>query len=64
MFSFETKVNHVFLESIRVKLGFVGKLMVDNMGRSEGLCLFFMVDLLSYIRFHIKVKIKSHGSMV
>ncbi|KAL5842737.1 hypothetical protein ACOSQ3_013340 [Xanthoceras sorbifolium] len=63
MFLVETKVDNCVMERIRVKLGFVGKLVVNSEGRSGGLCLFWskntVVDLLSFSRFHIDVKISS-----
>ncbi|KAK3205397.1 hypothetical protein Dsin_019443 [Dipteronia sinensis] len=61
MFFIETKCDHKKLEYLRVKLGFIGKLVVNNVGRSEGLCLFLyanvIVDLLSFSPAHIDVSI-------
>ena len=41
MFLLETKCQHVNLEHWRVKLGFQGKLVVNNVGVAGGLCFFF-----------------------
>ncbi|KAK3211754.1 hypothetical protein Dsin_016460 [Dipteronia sinensis] len=50
------------LEYLRVKLGFTGKLVVNSVGRSGGLCLFWstnvIVDLLSFSPAHIDVSIR------
>ena len=68
MFLIETKVKHSVLESVKIKLSFAGKLVVDCVGRSGGLCLLWTnnikVDLYSYTRFHIDVKMVSCGSVV
>ncbi|KAK3211645.1 hypothetical protein Dsin_016351 [Dipteronia sinensis] len=52
----------------RLKLGFVGKLVVDCKGRSGGLCMFWsdkiVVDLLSYSIAHIDVKVKDDRDKV
>ncbi|KAK3230421.1 hypothetical protein Dsin_002302 [Dipteronia sinensis] len=68
MFLVEMKVTHSVLETMRVKLGFFGKLVVDCVGRSGGLCLFWTnflkVDLLSFSRFHIDVQVNSHGGKI
>ncbi|KAK2647505.1 hypothetical protein Ddye_014994 [Dipteronia dyeriana] len=65
MFLMETKVNHVVMENIRVKLGYAGKFVVDVVGRKGGLCLFWSdnldVSLLSYSLFHIDVRVVSHN---
>ncbi|KAL5760811.1 hypothetical protein ACOSQ2_019649 [Xanthoceras sorbifolium] len=49
------------MERIHIKLGFSGKLVVDCIGRSGGLCLFWVdsinVDLLSFSAFYIDVKV-------
>ncbi|KAK3188277.1 hypothetical protein Dsin_027838 [Dipteronia sinensis] len=54
------------MERIRMKFGYSEKLVVELVGRSGGLCLFWseriIVDLLSYSRFHIDVKVESHVS--
>ncbi|XP_062114029.1 uncharacterized protein LOC133825047 [Humulus lupulus] len=67
VFLSETLCTHSFLEIVRVKLGFVGKLVVDKVGRSGGLCLFWVagvdVDLLEFSRFHIDVLISSHDGL-
>lgn len=64
IFLMETKANNVLMERIRVQLGFVGKLVVNCVGRSGGLCLFWAdsvdVSLLSYSLFHIDVQIVTH----
>ncbi|KAK3219319.1 hypothetical protein Dsin_013289 [Dipteronia sinensis] len=65
VFILETKSNNVRLERLLVKAGLDGKLVVDAVGRSDGLCLFWknsiVVDLLSYSRFHIDVRIQSYA---
>ncbi|KAK3212451.1 hypothetical protein Dsin_017157 [Dipteronia sinensis] len=64
VFLMETKGGVSLMESLRIKLGFVGKLVVNAVGRSGGLCLFWSgkvhVKLLSFLRFHIDVKVLSH----
>ena len=56
------------MESLHVKLGFTGKLVVESVGKSGGLCLFWsggiLVDLLRFSRYHIDVKVLSHVSLV
>ncbi|KAK3189419.1 hypothetical protein Dsin_028980 [Dipteronia sinensis] len=68
IFLMETKAEHSLLELYRVRLGFTGKLVVDKVGRSGGLCMFWSdkvcVTLILYSRFHIDVQIGSHGSHV
>ncbi|KAK2647288.1 hypothetical protein Ddye_014777 [Dipteronia dyeriana] len=63
IFLMETKSNHIQMETIRVKLGFVGKLVVDYVGNNGGLCLLWTdkvnVSLLSFSRFHIDVRVSS-----
>ncbi|TXG69190.1 hypothetical protein EZV62_004125 [Acer yangbiense] len=48
---------HKAMESVRIKLGFDAKLVVDRKGHSGGLCLLWKAEidvaLLSYSRFHI-----------
>ncbi|KAK0608824.1 hypothetical protein LWI29_036579 [Acer saccharum] len=60
--------NNVLTEDFRVKLGFVGKLVVNCNGRSGGLCLFWLdvvdVNLLSYSLFHIDVQVIAQWSLV
>ncbi|KAK2662223.1 hypothetical protein Ddye_000797 [Dipteronia dyeriana] len=55
------------METIRVKLGFAGKLVVDYDGRSGGICLLWTdsvdVSLLSYSISHIDVQLSSHLSV-
>ena len=45
------------MESVKVKLGFSSKLVVDSVGNSGGLCLLWSdsidVSLLSFSQFHI-----------
>ncbi|KAK2648729.1 hypothetical protein Ddye_016218 [Dipteronia dyeriana] len=41
LFFMETKTDHVFLEDIRVRLGFDGKLVMDATGICGGLCFFW-----------------------
>ncbi|KAK2652482.1 hypothetical protein Ddye_012359 [Dipteronia dyeriana] len=57
----ETKSNHVRLEWIRVKLGYIGKLVVDSVGMKGGLCLFWDdsidVNMISYSKFHIDAQV-------
>ncbi|KAF4399092.1 hypothetical protein G4B88_023686 [Cannabis sativa] len=52
---------------MRVRLGFVGKLVVEKIGRSGGLCLFWSsnvtVVLKGYSRNHIDVMVCSHGDL-
>ncbi|KAK3212238.1 hypothetical protein Dsin_016944 [Dipteronia sinensis] len=52
IFIMETKSDNVRMEAIRVKLGFVGKTVVDCNGRSGGICLLWSdlmdVSLISY----------------
>ncbi|KAK2649226.1 hypothetical protein Ddye_016715 [Dipteronia dyeriana] len=61
IFLIETKPNHIQMEAIRVKLRFVGKLVVNCEGNSGGLCLLWTntvnVSLLSFSRFHIDVRV-------
>jgi hypothetical protein len=63
LFLIETKTDHIFLERVRVGLGFAGKLVVDSIGRSGGLCLFWMesmdIGLISFSNFHIDVQVAS-----
>ncbi|XP_062089673.1 uncharacterized protein LOC133796210 [Humulus lupulus] len=55
------------LELIRIRLGFIGKLVVDRVGRSGGLCLFWTgkidVNLIEYSRNYIDVSVTSHDSV-
>ena len=50
-----------------MKLGFGAKFVVDRVGNSGGLCLFWKegidVSLLSYSRFHIDTIVESHNDM-
>ncbi|KAK3222346.1 hypothetical protein Dsin_009371 [Dipteronia sinensis] len=51
--------------ALRLKLGFTSKLVFDSVGRSGGLSLLWsdsvVVDLLSYSKFHIDVKVTSRN---
>ncbi|KAK3188546.1 hypothetical protein Dsin_028107 [Dipteronia sinensis] len=62
MFLMETRCKQAKLETWRSKLGFDGKLVVDSVGNSGGLCLFWSnaveVDLLSYSSGHIDVRVR------
>ena len=61
LFLMETKDSNARMEVLRVKLGFVGKLVVDCCGKSGGLYLFWaasiQVDLLSLSVAHIDVRV-------
>ena len=63
LFLMETKSNNVRMEFLRVKLGFVGKLVVNCSWRSGGLCMLWsakvQVILLSYSVDHIDVRVDS-----
>ncbi|KAK2657710.1 hypothetical protein Ddye_010762 [Dipteronia dyeriana] len=63
MFLMETNVNRARMEALRVKLDFVGKLVVNCFGKSGGLCLFWsaniQVVLSSYSLAHIDVRLVS-----
>ncbi|KAK2664364.1 hypothetical protein Ddye_002938 [Dipteronia dyeriana] len=68
MFLIETRCDHVKLENWRIKLGFACKLVVDSVGKSGGLCLFWSsdlhVELLTYSQAHMDVRIwhnKNHS---
>ncbi|KAL5779494.1 hypothetical protein ACOSQ2_010231 [Xanthoceras sorbifolium] len=64
IFLSETISSQIQMEKLRVKFGFVGKLVVEKEGRSGGLGLFWSnkvyVSLLSFSRFHIDVRVQSH----
>ncbi|KAL5767062.1 hypothetical protein ACOSQ2_013845 [Xanthoceras sorbifolium] len=66
IFLCDTLVGHHLMESIRVQLGIVGKLVVNKIGRSGGLCLFWAdsvsVKLLSFSFFHIDVLVDDSSS--
>lgn len=59
----EMKTNHSRMEKIRVKLGFVGKLVVDSERNSGGLCLMWYdkvsISLFSFSCFHIDIRVSS-----
>ncbi|KAK2640593.1 hypothetical protein Ddye_028388 [Dipteronia dyeriana] len=48
----ETKVDVIAMESIRVKLGFIGKLVVNNDDAKGGLCLFWLVGTDVHVKEH------------
>ncbi|KAK3230611.1 hypothetical protein Dsin_002492 [Dipteronia sinensis] len=66
MFLMEMKLGVQALERIRIKLGYLGKLVMESVGRSGGLCLFWSyricADLISFSRFHIDVRITFNES--
>lgn len=45
LFLMETKCKKTKLEFLRVKLGYVGVFVVDRVGRSSGLALFWQDDV-------------------
>ncbi|KAL5804637.1 hypothetical protein ACOSQ3_031437 [Xanthoceras sorbifolium] len=61
----ETFSNKDRMEQLRLFLGFSGKLVVESVGRSGGLVLFwsghFDVSLLSFSLFHIDVRVSASG---
>uniref|UniRef100_A0A803PVB4 Reverse transcriptase n=1 Tax=Cannabis sativa TaxID=3483 RepID=A0A803PVB4_CANSA len=61
VFLSETLMTHSVLKVMRVRLGFVGKLVVEKVGRSGRLCLFWSsnvtVVLMGYSRSHIDVMV-------
>ncbi|KAK3218735.1 hypothetical protein Dsin_012705 [Dipteronia sinensis] len=63
LFLMETKADHVRMETLRVKLGFFGKLVVNCSGKSGGLCMLWstnvQVVLLSYSLAHMDVRLAS-----
>ena len=68
MFLIESKAKCVCMERLRIKLGYAGKLVIDSMGRSSGLCLLWfddvVVDLIPFTTFHIDVRVQSHHGKV
>ncbi|KAK2649085.1 hypothetical protein Ddye_016574 [Dipteronia dyeriana] len=64
----ETISDHDHMDTLRLKFGFLGKLVVDRVGRNGGLCLFWTdkvdISLLSYSRFHINVRVVSSRDRV
>ncbi|KAL5758296.1 hypothetical protein ACOSP7_020907 [Xanthoceras sorbifolium] len=64
IFLMETYSDQVQMEFLQVRLGFVGKLVVNRVGRSGGMCLLWSnridVSLITYSKFHIDVQICSH----
>jgi hypothetical protein len=65
VFFMETKLQAHRFEAIRVRLGFQNIFVVDSMGRSGGLALFWTehqsIDIQNYSRRHINAIIKSEG---
>ncbi|KAL5756104.1 hypothetical protein ACOSQ2_020850 [Xanthoceras sorbifolium] len=63
----ETILNHDKLELLHVRLHFQNKLVVNKVGRSGGLCLFWNdtveVQLLTFSQNHIDVGIRSHTNI-
>ncbi|KAL5865802.1 hypothetical protein ACOSQ3_003316 [Xanthoceras sorbifolium] len=68
VFFIETLSTHDSLERLLVLFGFSSKLVINRVGRSGGLCLFWSdsveVDLITFSRHHIDTKIKSHGGFI
>jgi hypothetical protein len=64
LFIMETKINHIQMERLRIKLGFSCKLAVDSVGTSGGLGLLWSdsvdIRLLSFSSFHIDVQVIPH----
>jgi hypothetical protein len=62
----ETKCRNERLESIRVRLGFKGMFVVEPVGRSGGLVLFWkddhMLEIQNYTRRHINAVVKEEDS--
>ncbi|KAF4377541.1 hypothetical protein F8388_025032 [Cannabis sativa] len=67
IFLSKTLVTHSVLEVMRVRLGFIGKLVVEKVSRSGRLCLFWSINvnvvLKGYARSHIDVMVCSHGDL-
>ncbi|KAL5794703.1 hypothetical protein ACOSP7_003297 [Xanthoceras sorbifolium] len=68
VFFIETLSTHDSLERLLVLFGFSSKLVINRVGRSGGLYLFWSdsveVDLITFSRHHIDTKIKSHGGFI
>ena len=62
IFLMETHCQHEKLERWKIKLGFNSKLVINSVGLSGGLCLFWtndnVVELLTYSQDHIDVRIR------
>ena len=62
MFIMKTRCDDSILEKWRVKLGFQGKIVVNSVGSSGGLCLFWSyevdVSLLSFSQAYIDVCVR------
>ncbi|KAL5782448.1 hypothetical protein ACOSP7_007477 [Xanthoceras sorbifolium] len=56
----KTFSDHIQMDFLRVCMGYIGKLVVNRVGKSEGMCLFWTyrvdVSLITYSRFHIDIK--------
>ena len=63
VFIMETKINRILMESLRIKLGYSCKLVVESAGKRGGLGLFWSdsvdIQLLSFSSFHIDVQVVS-----
>ncbi|TXG57114.1 hypothetical protein EZV62_018427 [Acer yangbiense] len=68
LFLVETKTDHVHMENVRVKLGFVSTLVVDSIERNGGLCLFWSsqvdINLFSFSQYHIDIQVSSHRDLL
>ncbi|KAK3221776.1 hypothetical protein Dsin_008801 [Dipteronia sinensis] len=67
VFLIETKCTSAKMERWRVKLGFCSKIVVDSIGRSGGLCLFWndnvTVNLVTFSQGHIDVNVSVVGGI-
>ncbi|KAL5744090.1 hypothetical protein ACOSQ2_027206 [Xanthoceras sorbifolium] len=67
VFLSETLLSHNRMELIRVHLGFSGKLVVDNVGRSGGISLFWsddvVVNLISFSKWHVDVRVVGENNL-
>lgn len=68
MFLMETRCQYEKLERWKIKLGYSSKLVINNVGKSGGLCLYWEkdteVDLLTYSQEHIDVKIRFRNNVL
>jgi polyhydroxyalkanoate synthesis regulator phasin len=66
LFLIETKVKQKRLQGMRWKMGFEGVFVVDPVGRSGGLALFWKdskeIEILNYLLRHIHAKVTLAGS--
>lgn len=53
----ETKVNHVHLERLRMKLGYKGLFYVDSVGIGGGLALFWKVNNMARNDIDLEISI-------